>query len=771
MNKTYDDNSIKVLEDLEHIRLRPTMFIGYVGWVGTMKLFREAFDNVIDEMTADRCNQITIIFEQYNNSFVLTDDGNGIPVRSLVDACTKKACGAKFNTDVYRKTVGLNGIGLKAIAALSKEEVVTSVSYNADIDSNEIMTVKFKDGKFSSKSKIKTTDKSTGLTISFTPDVTIMGEIDLPSEEIVKYVKNISYLLPGRKFNLLVKDNGCEIYKEYKFMSSTGISDAMNDFVTDKNLYVPVEANGVHDDKEFEVIFTHDPKIGDEQILSFANNAITFSHGKHVDGFKKALADFARKYIKSNLTKDKNSSVRIQQEDACFGLKAVISMSYTGDKETPLFQGQAKEELTNDSALLYMNKVITKVLTKWALDNPIDCKNLCTTILKVAINREKSKKSTIKSIGKINSGFSSNMPDKYDKPIVSDNMELYIVEGDSAKGGLMNRRFDNQGLLPLRGVTANAFALSDEDVMKSAVYRDLMTIIGTGVGKKFSIKQCKFERIIIATDADIDGHNIRRLILGFFIKHMPELIYQGRIFVLATPLFVTTNKRGNAKYLYDKTEYNAFRVSNMLSDLSVSDLDGNILSKRNITNMIDDLDLYYKTLYAIGKRFKAPIYILEMLSYYEFNDVLLNDLHKDEDFECKITLGSTHVQHNGILVDLPNLPRLNKELSFLSNLLKNSKHDFEYIVNGQRMTVGVFLDKVDKYSPKVQRFKGLGEMEPDNIELTCMDPKTRKLIQIVPHTSNLDDIYKDLDIIYGDNSPERVEMIKNYQLSESDYDN
>lgn len=764
--RIYNDESIEIKEPLDHIRESPTMYIGYIGINGILKMIRELLDNSIDEMEAGYCTSFSLIYDISNNIYISSDDGPGIPVRSLRNVTTLTGCGAKFNSSVYVKKVGLNGVGMKIIAALSTMASFTSVSYNADKDYNETVTVFFKDGKFIKESMIKKTNDHTGVTVTFSPDVSVLKNVDFPPELIIDYLKSISYIIPNRKFTMIVKPKGSEIYNNHEFISRNGMTDALDSLLGNKSLYEPIHIKTNNGAIECDVLFTHDPTFGERQILSYGNNAITFSHGSHVKGFIKTLQSFISRYIKDNLMKEKEKSISILEQDISYGLKAVINVAFISDKEKPLFQGQAKEELTNESAYKFMAKVTNEFMEQWAMNNPTDCKKLGELIKKVAKNRENNKKSNKNVVSKITSNFSKNMPDKFVPANDLVECELYLAEGDSAKGGLKNSRFPNQAIMPLKGVSKNTFNMTSKQVYANATYNDLITILGTGIGDDFNMKKCKYSKVIIATDADVDGLNIARLLLAFFIRHMPQLILAGMVYVLITPLYAVDGKH---KYLYNKKEYNTFKLKKVLNSNTITDVvTGDNLSNSKIINMITELEPYYTKLTNISNRYKVPKYLIEALIEYEFNQQAMIDAHIGQDFVCEITTFNTHLELNGIIVDLPSIPRLNRDLYALKELRKG--YNFNYLLNDSLSTIGEIITYLDNYTPKVKRFKGLGEMGDADTNITCMNPKTRKLIRMTLN-NNVENVCDYLDIIYGNNSDERIKMIQDYDLNPNDIDN
>lgn len=561
----YTARHIQVLDGLSPVRKRPGMYIGSTGSSGLHHLVWEVLDNAIDEALAGFCNEIWLIINE-NGSLVVMDNGRGIPVdihsqtkkSALETVMTKLHAGGKFGTSVYKVSGGLHGVGLSVVNALSEWMRVEVCR------GNKIYSQEYRRGKPTSSLKCQQLNPSSkgeypfpfpgsgsGTKITFVPDSEILEALDFDFNTIKNHCRQQAYLTKGVKIKLIK-----ESFEEYSFYFEGGISSYLaylnkNKEIISKPIYLEKEQEGT----KIEVAFQYTDGLA-ENIYSFANNILTGEGGNHLTGFKTGLTRAINEYLKKmNSSKGKLSFPKgnkgLLGEDTREGLTAIISVKL----KDPQFEGQTKQKLGNPEVKNQVEVVLGEYLDFYFEENPQEAKAMIEKCSLAARAREAAKaaRETVLRKGIFEGGsLPGKLADCSEKN--PKNSELYIVEGDSAGGSAkQGRERAFQAILPLRGKILNVERARLDKILTSAEIKSLIIALGCGISEQFDISHLRYHRIIIMTDADVDGSHIRTLLLTFFFRHMPELIKRGYLYIACPPLYKI--QKGKEKYyVYTESE-------------------------------------------------------------------------------------------------------------------------------------------------------------------------------------------------------------------------
>ena len=548
MGSEYNASQIQVLEGLEAVRKRPGMYIGSTGPRGLHHIVYEIVDNSIDEALAGYCDRLEVMIHP-DNSITVSDNGRGIPVEkhpqmdiSAVEVVlTMLHAGGKFGGEGYKVSGGLHGVGASVVNALSEW---LEVKIYRD---GKIHQQRYERGKAVSPIKVIGNTKSTGTTTSFRPDPLIFEEIDFDFETLAHRLREMSFLNKGLKITL--KDQRRN--EEQTYLHNGGIVDFVKYLNKNKDVLhpKPIYLDGEKEGTQVEVAIQYNDSYV-ENLYSFANNIHTTEGGTHEAGFKSALTrvmnDYARKY---NLLKDNDAN--LSGEDIREGMTAIISIK----AREPQFEGQTKTKLGNSELRGITEGITAEGLATFLEENPVVAKKIIEKAVNAARAREAARKA--RELTRRKSALeSTTLPGKLADCSVKDPAmsELYLVEGDSAGGSAKqgrDRRF--QAILPLRGKILNVEKARLDRILANEEIRAMITAIGTGVGEDFDTSRARYHKIIIMTDADVDGSHIRTLLLTFFYRYMKPLVDCGFIYIAQPPLYKI--KMGKEEvYLYSDKE-------------------------------------------------------------------------------------------------------------------------------------------------------------------------------------------------------------------------
>jgi len=552
--KKYTGEDIKILDGLEGVRKRPAMYIGSTGKEGLHHLVYEVVDNSVDEALAGFCTKIKIILHK-DNSVTIEDNGRGIPVdinkqykkTALELVLTKLHAGGKFDHKAYLISGGLHGVGVSVVNALS-EGLKVQVKREGKIYEQE-----YKKGKPIGKLKITGKTKETGTIIAFKPDKEIFSTTEFDFSTLATRMREIAFLNAGLKIILEDERNN----KKEEFHYSGGLVEFVKWLNKNKEpLHKPIYFKKSTDSTIIEISIQYNSGY-QENIFGFVNTINTVEGGTHISGFKTALTRVINDYAKkTKILKTGN----LTGDDVREGLTAVVSIKIP----EPQFEGQTKTKLGNSEVKGYVDSVISKALSEFFEENPSIAKKISSKAAESAKARNAAKKA--RDLVRRKSAFGlSGLPGKLAdcSSKKKEKTELYIVEGESAGGSAKQaRNKEFQAILPLKGKILNVEKASPVKVLSSEEIANLITAIGTGVGEQFNINKLRYSKIIIMTDADVDGQHIKTLLLTFFFRFMPQLIESGHIFIAVSPLYKVRKKKDYYVYSDDELKKLTSKISN-----------------------------------------------------------------------------------------------------------------------------------------------------------------------------------------------------------------
>ena len=530
LQDNYQEDNIVTLEWKEHIRRRPGMYIGKLGDGsssddGIYVLLKEVLDNSIDEFMMGFGKTIEVIIE--NESVIVQDYGRGVPLGKVKDVCSKMNTGAKYDSKAFKKSVGLNGVGIKAVNALSSHFSMVSVR------EGQSKTVSFSKGEVIIDSDLEKTSKSNGTRIEFTPDLEIFGDYHYREAHIEPLLKNYCFLNIGLTI----------VFNDKKFSSKNGLVDLLNENLTDEELYPIIHLFG----DDIEVAITHTNQYG-EEYYSFVNGQHTTQGGTHLTAFREATARVMKEFYARNF----------EYSDIRNGIVAAISIKV----EEPVFESQTKTKLGSremEPNGVTVNKYINDFLKK-ELDNFLHKHPDTVEILQRKIQESEKERKAIAGVTKLarDRAKKANLHNKklrdcrihYNdaKGDLREETSIFITEGDSASGSITKSRNPNlQAVFSLRGKPLNSFGLTKKIVYENEEFNLLQAALNIEDG----MEGLRYNKVIIATDADTDGMHIRLLLLTFFLQFFPDLIKKGHVYIFQTPLFRVRNKK---KTIYCYTE-------------------------------------------------------------------------------------------------------------------------------------------------------------------------------------------------------------------------
>ena len=553
-NQEYGADQIQILEGLEAVRKRPGMYIGSTSARGLHHLVYEIVDNAVDEALAGYCKNIEVTIEE-DNSITVCDDGRGIPVgtnhkagkSALEVVFTVLHAGGKFGGGGYKVSGGLHGVGASVVNALSTW--LTVEVYHE----GQIYSQSYKKGKADGAvTVIGTCDKELhGTKVHFLPDDTIFEETVYDYDTLKQRLRETAFLTKGLR--IVLKDVRKDSHHEHEFHYAGGIKEFVSYLNRGKEpLYEEViYCEGIRDGVYVEVAMQHNDSFNDST-FSFVNNIITPEGGTHLAGFRNALTKTFNAYARANkIIKDNESA--LTGDDIREGLTAIISIKI----EEPQFEGQTKQKLGNSEARGAVDSVVSEKLTYFLEQNPEIAKNICEKSLLAQRAREAARKArdlTRRKTALEGTSLPGKLADCSDKD--PKNCEIFIVEGDSAGGSAKTARSRaTQAILPLRGKILNVEKARLDRIYSNAEIKAMITAFGTGIHEDFDISKLRYNKIIIMTDADVDGAHIATLMLTFLYRFMPELIKQGHVYLAMPPLF-KLEKNKKVWYAYSDEELN-----------------------------------------------------------------------------------------------------------------------------------------------------------------------------------------------------------------------
>ncbi len=800
MSTAYTTDSIKLLKGLEAVRKRPGMYIGDTDDLsGLHHMVFELVDNSIDEAQVGYADHVGITIHA-DNSVTVEDNGRGIPVgihkehkrETLEIIMTDLHSGGKFDDNSYKVSGGLHGVGVSVVNALSKR---LDVEVRRD---GKVWQQSYEQGKPTGTIKNVGTSKKTGTKITFWADPKIFSVTEFHFDSLSQRLRELSFLNPGVRIAIL--DERTE--KKHDFAYEGGIKSFVEHLnkakqaIHDKVIFFQEVKGGTGDpkrdaDKERVEVALQWNEGYAETLFTFTNTINNRDGGTHLEGFKTALTRAVQKYAEANgLTKGLKETT-LSGDDCREGLTAVVSVKV----KDPKFSSQTKDKLVSSEVKTWVQQVVYDKLGSYLEENPRVGKRIVEKIVESARAREAARKARelVRRKGALDSGaLPGKLADCQEKdPAFS---ELFIVEGDSAGGSAkMGRDRRSQAILPLRGKILNVEKARLDKMLASAEIRTLITALGAGISTDFDAAKVRYHKIVIMTDADVDGSHIRTLLLTFFFRHMAALIDKGFLYIAQPPLYkVTENKKET--YLKDEKEMSKFLLGRLGEDRTLSsEMSGTTVAGAKLAALLEKMEEYRTHVGKLSHR-GIPEGLLRalldrgMTSKGDFGEKKkVDDIAKAvRAFGVEKAEVVADEEHSGWALEItrkvngvPRSARIDAEFvsSFEFKRIKETAKaiggflDGPYVVtrNGETAKheiLSAVVDAVYESAKKglvINRYKGLGEMNPEQLWDTTMNPETRRLLQVaVEDAVEANDVFS---ILMGDAVEPRREFIEQNALN------
>ncbi|PLX81559.1 MAG: DNA topoisomerase (ATP-hydrolyzing) subunit B [Desulfuromonas sp.] len=786
----YQADSIKVLEGLAAVRKRPAMYIGSTAIQGLHHLVYEVVDNSIDEALAGYCNEVNVIIH-VDNSVTVVDNGRGIPV-DMHKAQKKPAAevvmtvlhaGGKFDSDTYKVSGGLHGVGVSVVNALSKR---LELEIRRD---GKIYRQNYERGVPTGELKQDGTTTRRGTRIIFWPDDEIFETTDFSFETLSQRLRELAFLNAGVKIEIVDERSD----KSHVFHYEGGIVSFVEYLNRAKNALhpKPIYFSGTREGVDIEVAMQYNDAY-DEKLFSFANNINTHEGGTHLVGFKAALTRTMNTYATANNLL-KNVKTSISGDDLREGMAAVISVKVPD----PQFEGQTKTKLGNSEIKGFVETLMNEKLAEHLEENPSVARKILEKGIEAARAREAARKArdlTRRKGALEGLALPGKLADCQEKdPALC---ELYLVEGDSAGGSAkQGRERRYQPILPLKGKILNVEKARFDKMLTSNEIRTLITAMGTSIGKDdFDITKLRYHRIIIMTDADVDGSHIRTLLLTFFFRQMPELVERGHLYIAQPPLYKA--KRGKKElYLKDEAALQEYLLDEGVEGMTVHhEKSGKVLRGKQIIPTLRNIIEYNQHFDKMVLKGVNPevleIFVRGKLQngFADLEDLeplaeKLRRIEPEAEFQVMGDPARILYQRGNVrsYIDQKVLEYLSMyEYKLLLQSYKQveeiclqgsafiSKDDEEATEVTTRQELLDFFFSRAKKGQYIQRYKGLGEMNPEQLWETTMDPDKRVLLQVkVEDTYEAEQIFT---VLMGDQVEPRREFIETNALNVSNLD-
>ena len=814
--KQYDASSITVLEGLQAVRERLGMYIGDTGVNGLHHLVYEVVDNCIDEAMAGHCSAITVTLNG-DGSVTVEDDGRGIPIQrheaqskkqgrevtALEVVMTILHAGGKFDKESYKVSGGLHGVGVSCVNALSEKMVVEVYK------DGTVHLMEFSCGKVTQPLTTQGETEKRGTKISFWPDSSIMAVTEFDYDILAKRLRELAFL--NRGITIFFRDERDNEKEDAQFCYEGGLRSFVSYLNENKNalfddpIYFKGERQGDDGPIEFEVAMQWNDGYS-ETVFSYVNNIPTGHGGTHLTGFSTALTRVLNQYIKTkNLLK--TDKISVGGEDMREGLTAVISVKVAN----PQFEGQTKQRLGNSDVGSIVQQITGEELSIYLDEQPQTAKSIVDKAILAAQAREAARKARELTLRKT-ALDSARLPGKLNDCSERDpkRCEIFIVEGDSAGGSAKQARDRrNQAILPIRGKILNVEKARLEKVLQNQEVGTMVAALGCGIGKdNFALEKLRYHKIIIMTDADVDGSHIRTLLLTFFYRHMPALIENNFVYIAQPPLYRVTRKK-TSRYIHSEKEMDNYLLELGMSDLKLQLTDADALMTDADVEVL--LQAVREVEAFIGKVERKGIPFREFVASADDQGRLprfqlslvegLRFVYSEEEFEAikREDEEQQRRRHEETLASIPKseltedmllfrpkglpfvelyeeeaLEALRQKLAGFGLELANygaGNGKLLDVIQGDGTATAmhtlreviVFLRENGRKGIEIQRYKGLGEMNPDQLWETTMDPEKRTLIRV----TNPDIVAADhmFTMLMGEEVPPRRAFIEQHALS------
>lgn len=822
MPKIIDDVFEHLKSDIDKIRVRHRQYISYSNEQGAHSVFDEILYNCVDECRNPRSpgNDIKVKFDERDGFVTVKDNGRGIPTNILEEVYTSLNMGSNINTsnkaELKAEILGQNGTGTLAICGLAECVEITSFRGGTEDIFKKIV---FEEGKKVHEETGKCSKDNHGMLIKYKPSKVMGKNTRLLWKDIKKDLLNFQYLNKhGIKMSSeYYEKDGSLTNEKYKILPFVDILNRNSDPIISNKVFLVIDGDNIIEEldgtsvKRFlsmDIAFAFTSSLT-PYIDSFSNSNNTVDNGDHLDGALEAICRYFQVATRNGLSEKEKNSLDIKWDDVKSGLSIAVALRTNFER---LYTGQTKHKVVNTDIKKIITTMTMESLTSYFAKNPGQLKELCSIIKMNAKARREGDKIKSAVVKTVLTNWSSYKMPNYDPCINKgkEYKELFIVEGLSAKGSLKDARFPQfQALFAIRGVSANVYKLSLDQIVGpkgNKEFTDLTTIMGCNIGPKFDLSKLQFDKIIIASDADIDGYFIRSLLMSFYFKVFPEIIEDGRLYIAIPPLYKVEDKKNpfvvnKADYIdrYVKSASKVYKVCYVYSDGSSYQF-----TKEELVDFLTETNSYVKDLQGLRDHYKTNIRLLEMI-YEEFALMNFEIKEKYSSDDVSTLIKKVNIQHliDRINIEFPEIyyddnsnliigsidtvgqvveltiPFIKKAMGIITLIKKWIPNEFTSlnlinIKTGTENKLSLFgaLNILKQYQPDIlHRYKGLGENSSDDIRTTIMDPNTRTLIKV-----QMGDIENDMKVFQTlrGNSPadalRRKQMMKEFKINIDDID-
>lgn len=750
--KNYGSEIITLDDFIAMVRQTPDVYIGPIGNVGYITLFREIFQNAVDERLRAQWNAspatgLIVSFDQRDYSFIVEDDGRGIPHGEIERIVMSDHSSSNYKKQPYQYTSGKNGMGLGIVNALSSYLKVTSAVLG------EIHEMEFIEGHpVKAEHKVKG-NKYQGSIIMYRPTA-CLGDISIKWEEIYDLIDAIIPTTPiGTKaiFNCIDADGNPH---RTEFINEDGILSHLINMTTTP-MIPPITVLTDNGEMRADIVFTWDTDDNLEpSIKAFNNYCITLGtkDSMQVAGFIDGLTNYMRKFMNNVFLATSRSKTTVIGEDILCGLRAVVNTCML----EPKYHGQSKNILANAEMKPYVSKAVQTGLDEWVKTNPKDLQKLCKFLKDMADLRSRSDTAKINIKKQYKKSAFNQLPDGYTPPSGNKDLEMIIVEGKSAKQPCVDGRdMKRQGIMPIRGKFPNVYTTSEADILSNAEAAGIISVLdggeGTNVeakGRHFDINKCVYSKVIIMTDADEDGKgHIRPLLQKFFLRYMPGLVLAGRLYSAIPPLYggiIGKGKSARRIYFSSDLELAKYLQKEFFRTNQLYDIKGNKISSTSVSALIIRNISYENDLFNASECFKLEPHLLEIiLNHYTEGYKGIKKAIESRYRFIKVTKEHGLTMVRGPLYDkFRTIPVDDRLISICRPLVDQIKQSEQYYkLNGQVVSLYDLIKTFNSYKPKdIKRYKGLGEMNAEQLKYAVLHPDYDRVL--VQYT--IDDIKKEM---------------------------